>query len=361
MANPRDVAARKQIYLERYKAHLKRKYRKEVTPKLAALMKKELDGLNATAWSDLSKQDFDAFTGKMSVRLAYVFDGWNDALEKELSDLADYERDEAIKTIENAVDKKKLSAAGVALKAATLAVVWNAIKSRPVTNDGKNLLEFITTGKANNISSVIGALRNGFYSGLAIAETKSQLIGTKSKNYRDGWLDKNAKSFDTQTNTVAQHVAQTAEAEIFKANSDVVKGYRWVSVLDERTSDICAELDGQVFQHGQGPLPPMHNNCRSDIEPDILPQFASDDYGGNTEKKGYYYWLKEQPKSTQENALGKTRAKLFREGGLKPSEFARFQVNKNYEPLTLAEMKEKRPDVFEKAGLGDYEPRKRVA
>jgi len=43
------------------------------------------------------------------------------------------------------------------------------------------------------------------------------------------------------------------------------KKYRWVSTLSERTSDICRNLNGRIFEFGKGPLPPAHINCRSTI------------------------------------------------------------------------------------------------
>ena len=45
--------------------------------------------------------------------------------------------------------------------------------------------------------------------------------------------------------------------------------YRYLSAIDDRTSDICRELDGQVFLTKDGTpgvnMPPMHPMCRSSI------------------------------------------------------------------------------------------------
>lgn len=45
------------------------------------------------------------------------------------------------------------------------------------------------------------------------------------------------------------------------------------SIIDERTSDICLALDGQLRNLSKDPLPPMHPNCRSIIEPELDPNF----------------------------------------------------------------------------------------
>lgn len=65
----------------------------------------------------------------------------------------------------------------------------------------------------------------------------------------------------------------------------------------------------------------------------------------------YYDWLKAQPKAFQDDAIGPARGKLFRDGGLSSKQFAKMSLDRNFEPLTLDEMKAKRPNVFEEAGL----------
>ena len=161
-----------------------------------------------------------------------------------------------------------------------------------------------------------------------------------------------------------QHVANTARVETMKANEDIVKGYRWVSTLDGRTSEVCRSLDGKQFDIGKGPIPPAHPNCRSttvpvlkswrelglDIDEMAPGQRASQD-GPVSSTLTYYDWLKRQPASFVEEALGKTRAALFLKGGLSADEFARLQLNRNFEPLTLAELRKKAPKVFERAGI----------
>src|SRR3546814_15905752 len=58
------------------------------------------------------------------------------------------------------------------------------------------------------------------------------------------------------------------------ANADLVKRYRWVSTLDDRTSEICQSLDGTEWPVGEGPLPPILPNCRSRIVPVLDERFA---------------------------------------------------------------------------------------
>jgi SPP1 gp7 family putative phage head morphogenesis protein len=79
----------------------------------------------------------------------------------------------------------------------------------------------------------------------------------------------------TLVRTSINQVANTASQQVYEANQDITKEYRYVATLDSRTSSICAALDGQKFPYGRGPMPPQHFNCRSTtvpiIDPDILP------------------------------------------------------------------------------------------
>lgn len=50
--------------------------------------------------------------------------------------------------------------------------------------------------------------------------------------------------------------------------SPMVSGYRYIAVLDDRTTDICEDLHGMEFSldDASGVMPPAHYNCRSTTE-----------------------------------------------------------------------------------------------
>src|SRR5690606_10648598 len=152
--------------------------------------------------------------------------------------------------------------------------------------------------------------------------------------------------------------------ETLQANADILDGYRWSSTLDSRTSPVCQSLDGKVFEFGKGPVPPAHPNCRSSIVPELksfkelgidlpeIPEGMRSSVNGPVDGSlSYFEWLKRQPASFVEEALGPSRAKLFLRGGLSADEFARLQLGRNFEPLTLEEMRARAPKVFEEAGV----------
>ncbi len=53
----------------------------------------------------------------------------------------------------------------------------------------------------------------------------------------------------------------------FFEDSGVVAAYQYSAILDDVTSDICAGLDGKIFEAGSEPIPPLHFNCRSLLIP----------------------------------------------------------------------------------------------
>jgi SPP1 gp7 family putative phage head morphogenesis protein len=154
--------------------------------------------------------------------------------------------------------------------------------------------------------------------------------------------------------TSINQVANSASQQVYEANQDITKKYRYVATLDSRTSSICAALDGREFPYGKGPTPPQHFNCRSTtvpiIDPDILPpsttaKRASAD-GPVPINTSYGQWLKDQPLKTQQDVLGPGKvpyfnrlvdkygardamAKLVRDDG---SELTLDQLRKRYGP-----------------------------
>ena len=229
---------------------------------------------------------------------------------------------------------------------------------------GNPLLEsFIKDWSAKEVQRVNTLIQQGFYRGAAISDMTSELRGTKANNFNDGSWAKVNRSNRTIVRTAIQHASTQARHETMKQNDDIVKGYEWVSTLDSKTSDICAGLDGQRFKVGEGITPPAHPNCRSTTTPvfsesfDFLDKGAtraskSDKGGAQVDaKETYYSWLKKQSKAFQAEAIGPTKAKLLRDGGLSAEQFAKQSLNRNFEPLSLAEWKKKNPAIFDEANI----------
>jgi SPP1 gp7 family putative phage head morphogenesis protein len=220
----------------------------------------------------------------------------------------------------------------------------------------------IATDQAERFSQVV---RNGLLTGETTPSIAKRLIG----NLQFGEEAKTVRQLvaaggqatavaDNQVmalvRTSINQVANSASQQVYEANQDITKKYRYVATLDSRTSRICAALDGREFEYGKGPMPPQHFNCRSTtvpiIDPDILPpstiaKRASAD-GPVPINTSYGQWLKDQPLKTQQDVLGPGKvpyfnrlvdkygakdamAKLVRDDG---SELTLDQLRKRYGP-----------------------------
>jgi SPP1 gp7 family putative phage head morphogenesis protein len=123
----------------------------------------------------------------------------------------------------------------------------------------------------------------------------------------------------TLVRTSINQVANTASQQVYEANQDITKKYRYVATLDTRTSAICRALDGKEFEYGKGPTPPQHFNCRSTtvpiIDPDILPPSTT---ATRASKDGqvpinttYGKWLKDKmPGETNADVLARQQQAL---------------------------------------------------
>jgi SPP1 gp7 family putative phage head morphogenesis protein len=71
-----------------------------------------------------------------------------------------------------------------------------------------------------------------------------------------------------RTNTTA--IVNQGKKAFGRANSDFVKGFRFVAILDDRTTDICEQRDGKEFALNDPALdantPPLHFSCRSVLD-----------------------------------------------------------------------------------------------
>jgi len=134
----------------------------------------------------------------------------------------------------------------------------------------------------------------------------------------------------------------------FEANSDIVKGVQVVATLDTRTCETCMAEDGKVYNVGEGVRSPLHPGCRCTITP-ILKSWqelgipAKDiDAGTRASMDGqvpasmtYGEWLEGQPRDVQDEALGPTRAEMFRSGEVT---IDRFTDDKG-RPMTLEQIR----------------------
>lgn len=99
---------------------------------------------------------------------------------------------------------------------------------------------------------------------------------------------------------------RTANADVYKRNADVLRGWRWTAAKTPATCAMCLALDGEIFPVDQ--VLSSHPACRCSMLP--LPRT---DFGGPQPTLGEDYFAK-LSEEEQDRILGKGKAKMYREG-----------------------------------------------
>jgi SPP1 gp7 family putative phage head morphogenesis protein len=351
-----DVLLRRQVMLQRLTVHEVAQFN-PVLRKIDAAIRSELSGDELT---DFSKARLEAQLKGVQSLLGGIYGDYQKHLIDNLVSFASSEARFSAKAMGNTV------LAQTTLP--TLTQIRSALLENPLTmttHGGGQMLEgFISEWTSSEQRGVIGAIRKGVFMGQPNALIVRAIRGTRARGYQDGLLDTTARKAATIVHTAMQHASSQARQATIDANADIVKQVKWVSTLDNRTCVQCMSMDGLLFDVDKGARPPIHPNCRCTAVPVLSGKYAAFNNAGSTRAsvgatggkqvpvgQDYYTWLKDQPEEFQIVALGKTRAKLFRDGGLTAKRFAELQVDRNLEPLTLIEMEKLDPVAFMRAGI----------
>jgi SPP1 gp7 family putative phage head morphogenesis protein len=336
-----DAETLHQVRLERLKNGIARRMIAILNRSDARLFAELQIQLEKMPASEFSVRRLDSLLKSVREINAAAFAELNESLDGELKALTAYEAGFQERTIKAAIPVE-LTFASIAPEA-----VYTAAYARPFQS--RLLREWIAGLEADKAIRIRDALRMGYLEGQTIQQMVKAIRGTKSLNYRDGIIEINRKNATTIVRTATAHMADFAADRFFEANSDIIKGVKWVSTLDSRTSAICIERDGKVYPIGKAPPIPAHFNCRSRLTPvtkswrdlgldiDEIPQSTRASINGQVPADTTYGdWLKRQPASIQDEVLGKTKGKLYRESGKNIDRFiddGRFLTLKELEAL----------------------------
>ena len=336
-----DSSIRHQVLLERLKMAEAREYNT-----LLAMLRGQVAGVQArlrSSGSELSSLTRGRLNGLLreldGAQSAALADA-QDKLIRRLQMISEYETGFEYSTLSNAVPE------GTAITAASAPAAWAAANVTPMSIGGDLLQPWIKEMTRAEVSMINKTILRGWSEGWTNDELEKILNGTKALNFKDGLLPKMASHNSTIIRTAIQHVSSAARMETWKANSDIITKYRWVSTLDSRTSPQCRSLDGEEFEIGKGPLPPIHPNCRSTTVAVLKGKLAALSEGRTRASADgpvdanltYYEWLKTQDAQFQEDVLGPTRAAMFQSEGMTAEKFARLQLGTAFQPLTLEEI-----------------------
>lgn len=216
---------------------------------------------------------------------------------------------------------QKLKSAGLkpsAFNSITPEIAFAAANARPM--DGALLKDWF--------KGMAPAARKRMDRALRISFAEGESIGRAITRMKRE-ININRKSAAAVIRTANTHISNSAQQASAEANSDIVGEVEWRSILDSRTTPICASRDGQRYPIDSGPRPPAHIGCRS-IVIEVLKDFPP------PQRQTYGDWLKDQPADVQNDVLGPTRGKLFREGKYTVKQF----VDRRGKTLTLEELGE---------------------
>lgn len=269
--------------------------------------------------------------------------------------------------------------------------------SRPF--EGRILKEWAQVMESDDLRRIHSAIQLGMVAGESSSVIARRVAGTGILKGADGVTEATRRQVAAVTRTAVMHVSSNARNEFIQSNADIIDAELYVATLDSRTTPVCKANDGKRFPVGSGPRPPLHWQCRSlrvaafDGEMlgnrpakasttkqllrefteerklpkvtrrDDLPHGTKTAYDAFARKRireltgqvpsstSYQKWLERQSREFQEDTLGKTKAKLFRDGGLTLDKF----VAADGSELTLAQLSVKSASAFRAAGLDPEE------
>lgn len=270
---------------------------------------------------------------------------------------------------------------------------------RALTNtkpfEGRLLKDWAKRIRQQDIDRIENQIKIGIYQGESSDTIAKRIVGTAALQGRDGvtQITRNNAQAIARTSVIA--FSDAARLEFLMLNQDIFTEELFVATLDSRTTIICQSLDGKLFALGIGPRPPLHWQCRSvrvamvgaaaigsrpakpTTQKMLLREYAAKNniktvssrdalpsghkgkfdkfarsrirqmVGRVPAKVTYSDWLKRQSVEFQNDVLGKTRATLFRKGGLKLEKF----IDARGKEIPLAQLANKEAQAFRAAGL----------
>lgn len=298
-------------------------------------------------------------------------------------------------------------------------------------------------------------IKNHIYIGIDRDEPNRQvarrIVGTAELQGRDGATAVARRNVANDTRTLINHAGNQGKQSYFDLNREILLQELYTAILDGNTTPECRGFDGDIYNVGEGPIPPIHEGCRSmrhaildgeilgerqanptttkqllrefseevnipaptsrallsrfaksrklaatprsvvSLSPDLLKKFKAYEkrqlakkfptsrdalprgfksqydafaakrlkelIGTLPRKVNYDQFLRRQSKAFQDEVLGITKGKLYRDGGLTLKQF----ISESGDRLTLPELARFHADAFRAAGLDPDRYLKRAA
>lgn len=294
---------------------------------------------------------------------AQVYAEVSGEINNELRDLVAYEATHQKQLFDNVLP--------IQLSTATVNIeqVYAAAMARPFQS--RLLKEWMEGLEADKAIRIRDAIRIGYVEGQTISQMVQRVRGTRVNNFKDGVIDITRRNAETIVRDAISHTAAFTRDRFFEANESLIKELIWVSTLDGRTTEICMARDQKRYTlvtykpighslRALGGAGRAHHRCRSafvartkswrelGLDIDEMPESTRASMDGQVPAKTTYAeWLSKKSASFQDEVLGKTKAKLFRDGGLTIDRF----TNNTGKSYTLDQLRVRDASAFDKAGI----------
>lgn len=319
----RDEAIQHAIYLRRYSTGLANRMIKLLSRVDADIVKQiERGRLN-------NDSRLESILEEIRIINRDIHKEMNKALRDELIGVAKHQAELQAALVASHIDKTPVVISPDLIAALVTDEKWQ----------GRTLREWGYNLRDSSFNRVKDAINIGVVEGQTTEQIVDKVRGLKRLRYTDGRLEMNRRATQALVRTAVTHSTAVADEAVYKRQGSI-QSVQYSAILDSRTTPICSALDGKTFKVGDGPRPPQHFNCRSTT----IAVFDDQEPFEET----YNTWLRRQPASFQDNVLGTTRGKLYREGGLSVDRFVDMNSKQLY---TLDELKAVEKAAFERAGL----------
>lgn len=264
-------------------------------------------------------------------------------------------------------------AAPVVLDLATPSAARLAAIAKATPFEGRILKDWADSLSRADRERIMSEIKIGLVNGETVKQISTRVMGGLQNGVPiAGATAVSKRGVEAVTRTAITAIADASRREVYKENADVLDQELYVATLDSRTTPVCRALDGKRFPLGKGPRPPQHMACRS-VRVPVLDgdaigtrpakrasradlegltaaerrQKIRDMTGTVPAKTTYQDFLRRQSDAFQEEVLGVTKAKLFRDGKLPLDRF----IDRSGNELTLAQLMKRERAAFERAGL----------
>ncbi len=296
-------------------------------------------------------------SSEYAAMLAAIFTIWEDtkpalqdAMETALQEFAANEVENEIATLQDEIP------ADVALQVPSEEEIAQIVADAAF--QGRTLDTWLEDFKAADLSRIKAVIVGGMQAG--------ENAGSIAEELTAGTFQTGFNMLGNIVRTVWNGITNWARLLVVAANKDAIPQVVWLAVLDDSTCLICSELDGEIFSVDEVDPPPIHGSCRCVLVAIVAhhsklaqskqhkkamryvkPADRAQLDGKPPPRIKYGAWLKAQPASVQDEALGPKRGRLFRIGKLQLSRF----VGRHHKILTLAELKKNDRAAWKRAGL----------